>query len=112
MERLPKDVINLLKRTDRYKNMIILDTPVVFKEYFKDKNYDLVQLFDTTPIENAGKVIDIVGFCGVCSWLYSKLRPLDQDIYNHKMTVYGYKEWSNEDKGIRQAIDILVGDDW
>ena len=50
---------------------------------------------------------DIVGFCGVVSWIDGKLTPLDHDSYYPSMKVYGYEESNNNGETI---LDILVLD--
>ncbi len=86
----------------RYKNFIYLNKETIFEDLFRDKNYPIVQLHDTTPCGDS-----IVGFCGTCSWINNELKPLDHDSYTSKMTVIAYSEFEHEDK---VCLDIIVTD--
>ena len=94
------------KITDkRYKDFTYLDEPTEFCELFKDQNYDVVQVHDTTPITGLGSII---GFAGQFEWKNNKLTPLDGDSYTSHMIVIGYNEFSHE--GLK-CLDVL-SEDW
>lgn len=97
---------NLTKENNRYKDFILLDTPIPFNKMWKDKNINIVQLYCIEPCgEN-----HIVGFCGQCAWKNNTIYPLDDDSYYSSMLVYGYKWVSNKKEGINKGLDILVYD--
>ena len=96
--------IEKLKKSARYSGFKFLDTPVICDEYFKGRNYEIVQLHDMTPIADD----DIIGFAGVVKWENDKLSPLDGDSYTAKMPVWGFSEF--EDNG-KLCLDILV-EEW
>lgn len=52
---------------------------------------------------------DIVGFCGVFSWINNVLTPLDHDSYSDETLVYGYSWFKNEISD--RCLDILV-EEW
>lgn len=89
---------------DRYKNFKELDPPVPFDEYFKNRNYELVQVHMVDP-----ETKFVIGFIGQFSWQNNKLTPLDGDCYNSGMKVLKYDYFIHEG---RICLDILVGDDW
>lgn len=103
MERKLKEKI---KNLDRYKDFTFLDKPVPFKDMYKDRDIDCVQLH---CIQEAGD--DIIGFCGAFKWNDGKAITLDGDIYSPDTLVYGINWWKNKETG-REGLDILVGNDW
>ena len=86
---------------DRYESFTVLDPPVAFNEYFKDLNYERVQVHMVDP-----KTKIVVGFVGIFKWIDNKLIPLDGDYYNSDMKVIKYSVVNYD------MLDILVGDDW
>jgi len=92
--------LNKVLLLDRYKNFTILDEPVVFCEWQKDNNIDLVQLHS---LQDCGG--DIIGFCGIFEWKNNELKPLDGDSYSKYTEVYGYSWFFRDDK---KCLDILV----
>jgi len=102
---------SIIKKSNRYSNFILLDSPIPFDELFKDKNFELVQLH-STQIIGKGDIKDIVGFCGVFYWQNNEIIPLDGDSYNKSMMVLGYEMFKNEEENISTGLDILVGNDW
>lgn len=106
---LTDEIKDILKKSDRYSDFILLDKPVVFCEFFKDKNFSVVQLH-TISLYEANGVKDIVGFCGIVSWKDNKLVSLDHDSYYDDMKVYGYETFPRD--GEDDGLDILVGNDW
>ena len=98
-----KDIIKNLKKSDRYKDFIYFDEPVIFDKYFNNYSFDIVQVHDMTPILDG-----IVGFAGQFNWSNGKLIPLDGDTYETDMKVWGYKKFIGQDKEI--CLDILVTD--
>lgn len=95
----------ILAANERYADFVLLDTPVPFSEWAKDKNYPTVQVHDTTVYRLDGGT-DIVGFAGAFAWEDNQLTSLDGDTYNPNMPVIGYEE--DED-----TLDILVeGGKW
>ena len=64
-------LIDLLKSIPRYQDFFYFENSIRFKDFFKDDNFDVVQIHDTTLIgEN-----DIVGFAGVCCWKNNSFIP-------------------------------------
>lgn len=99
---------DILKTSDRYKNFIFLDKPVCFKDMFKDKNFDTVQLHSTQIIDVGDGMKDIVGFCGVFKWYNNKITSLDGDNYSDSFNVLGFEEFHYEENGMQlKGIDIL-----
>jgi hypothetical protein len=95
----------ILAADTRYADFKILDTPVPFAEWAKDKYYPTVQVHDTT-VHKWYDEVDILGFVGVFKWEDNALTPLDGDTYNELMPVIGYKEFYD-------GVDILVkGGEW
>lgn len=102
-----EDVLEFLKISDKYKDFTYLEEQKVFNELFKDRNYDLVQIYDMHPIHPLNMFSnDIVGFCGVFKWKDNDITPLDGDSYMDDMDVFGYKEFTTKDN--EKALDILV----
>lgn len=100
----------IIKNSDRYNKFTVLSTPISFKELFKNENFDCVQLHSTHIFSDKNGVKDIIGFCGVFSWIDNMIKPLDGDSYNDNFTVLGYERFSTQNEN--NCIDILVGDDW
>lgn len=93
----------------RYKKFTILETPTMFKELFKDKDIEIVQVH---TVERINDTNDIVGFCGVFQWKDNEITPLDHDMYNAKTIVYAYSWFSTKRDESLNALDIIVGNDW
>ena len=88
---------DVLKASDRYKKFTLPDKPACFKDMFKGRDFDVVQLHSTQIIDIDGKK-DIVGFCGIFRWTDGKIYSLDGDI----------EEFQNISIGVNTGIDILV----
>ena len=105
---MDKELEQILKDSERYNTFILFQKPEKFCEYFKNKDYYVVQTHSTEVFKISGKK-DIVGFCGQFGWKNNMITPLDGDSYSKTMSVYGYEEFDcDEGKG----LDILVGDEW
>ncbi len=104
MEAFTERILRLTKTNERYEDFTVLDTPVPFKELFKDRDFDYIQIHDTEPCPDG----DIIGFCGVCSWKDNVLKPLDGDTYTDSMTVCGYSYFTNSEEGVSCGLEILV----
>lgn len=100
----------IIKNSDRYNKFTVLSTPISFKELFKNENFDCVQLHSTHIFSDKNGVKDIIGFCGVFSWIDNIIKPLDGDSYNDSLKVLGYERFSTQDEN--NCIDILIEDDW
>ena len=107
--KLTDEIKEILKKSDRYKDFILLDEPVVFCEFFKDKNFSVVQLHTISMYEARGKK-DIVGFCGLVGWKDNEFVNIDHDSYHKDMKLHGYKTFPRD--GEDDGLDILVGNDW
>lgn len=99
------DITERLKNNDRYKTFTFFDKPVDFSEFFRDKDYPVVQIHDMTPI--AGST-DIIGFAGVFKWIGNILTPLDGDSYTEHTMIRGYGEF---EKNGEKCLDILA-EEW
>ena len=99
--------INRIKNNPRYSDFTYFDEPVMFDEYFKDKNYDVVQVYDISPISD--KYPEPIGFAGKFEWKANTITPLDGDSYTSQMPIYGFEEFTS-DKGLI-GVDILT-DKW
>lgn len=95
----------ILAANERYSDFTLLDVPVPFSTWAKDKDYPTVQVHDTTVFKWYDGV-DIIGFVGVFKWEDNQLTSLDGDTYNPDMPVIGYEEFED-------GVDILVkGGEW
>lgn len=102
---MTEELKSILAANERYSDFTLLDTPVPFAVWAKDKNYPTVQVHDTT-LYKFDYGTDIIGFVGIFEWKDNVLTPLDGDTYNELMPVIGYEE--DED-----TLDILVeGGKW
>lgn len=98
---------DVLKASDRYKKFTLPDKPACFKDMFKGRDFDVVQLHSTQIIDIDGKK-DIVGFCGAFEWHNNKITSLDGDAYNDSFNVLGFEEFDYEENGMQlKGIDIL-----
>lgn len=99
--------IKRVKKDPRYRGFYYFKEPTIFSEYFKDYDYDIVQVHDINPITE--KIPDPVGFVGVFEWKSNTITPLDGDSYTSQMPIWGWHEFTSKD-GLR-CIDILT-DKW
>lgn len=99
---------DILKVSDRYKGFTFLDKPACFKDMFKGRDFDAVQLHSTQIIDIGDGKKDIVGFCGIFRWTDGKIYSLDGDIYYDDFKVIGFEEFQNILIGVNTGIDILV----
>lgn len=72
---------DILKASDRYQGFTFFDKPVCFKDMFKDKDFDAVQLHSTQIIDIGNGIKNIVGFCGAFKWHNNEITSLDGDDY-------------------------------
>ena len=103
-----QDWKEIVKNDERYKDFVVLDTPVLFREMFADQNIPRVQLHSIQMYETP-KTKGIVGFCGVFRWEKNTIIPLDGDSYSEDTMVYGYEWFTHEGD---KCLDILVGNEW
>jgi len=101
------DRLNYIKSLNRYFDFTYLDEAVFFDEYFKDKNYSVVQVHDIRPISEYHK--DPIGFVGHFKWVKNVLTPLDGDSYEAHMPIYGYHTFKDFEGTL--CLDILT-DKW
>jgi hypothetical protein len=101
---MTEELKSILAANERYADFVLLDTPVPFAEWAKDKYYDEVQVHDTALYKWGDDKVDIIGFAGSFGWKDNILTSLDCDIYDPNMPVIGYKEYE-EYEG---EVDILV----
>ena len=101
------DRISYIKSLNRYFDFTYLDKAVFFDEYFKDKNYSVVQVHDIRPCTE--KDIEPIGFAGQFKWVKNVLTPLDGDSYTAHMPIYGYQKFKDEEG--KMCLDILT-DEW
>ena len=97
--------IKAIKNLERYKDFTFLGHIEDFSEVFKGKDFDIVQVHDTTLISD-GK--DIVGFAGAFKWEGNKLTPLDGDSYTSHAQIFGYEEFKKD--GMK-GLDVLA-EEW
>ena len=100
-------VSNRVKHNPRYSNFTYLDNPLTFNEFFKDKDYDVVQIHDIRSISEF--IPDPIGFVGKFKWKSNTITSLDEDSYTDKMPIWGFEEYTNKD-GMK-CIDVLT-DNW
>lgn len=99
--------INRIKNNPRYSGFTYFEEPVMFDDYFKGKDYDVVQVHDINPISDIYP--DPIGFVGQFKWKSNIITPLDGDSYTDEMPIYGFEEFTSDDG--RKGIDILT-DKW
>lgn len=99
---------DILKASDRYQGFTFFDKPVCFKDIFKDKNFDAVQLHSTQIIDIGNGIKNIVGFCGAFKWHNNEITSLDGDDYSNSFNVLGFKEFDYEENGMQlKGINTL-----
>lgn len=116
---LTSDILEFLTSNDDYKDYALIEYGESLKDLIEDefeiKEIPVMQIKLMQPvISNTGKIIDIVGFVGHCSFKDGKIIPFDDDTYNSEMTVYGYKwfDYDDEEYGKSRGLNVLVGSDW
>lgn len=97
--------LDYIKSKERYEDFTFFDEPVMFNEFFKDSDYDVVQIHDINKLHIKGHEDEIVGFAGSFKWKDNTLFSLDGDSYTEKMKVYGYELFDYEGE---KGLDILV----
>ena len=100
-----KTILKNIKVDKRYDDFTYLDHPVLFRDLFKNKAYDIVQIHDMSPI--SGSILSIVGFCGQFKWNNNVIESLDGDSYTSLMPVWGYHEFIHEEN---VCLDVLVSE--
>ncbi len=99
-----KELLDNLKNSKKYGSFTYFEKSVLFKDQFKDKDYDLVQVQDMTPLDEE----NILGFAGTFKWENNTIISLDGDSYRKFMSIWGYEEFENKGK---KCLDILT-EDW
>ena len=105
-----QDYLNIINKSERYSDFTICDKPIPFSEMFKNKDFEIVQIFCITQ-DKPGSLFDI-GFAGQFAWNNNKITSLDGDSYNENTKVYAYKPFVNKEENITTGLDIVIGDDW
>ena len=88
----------------RYQDFTILDNPVPFNEFAKDKNIDCVQ--PHTIISAKDKTF--ITWAGSFEWKNNELNSLDGDCYNETMNVLAYEWFGNAVGNFESGLDIIV----
>ena len=101
---ISKQLKDILSKSDRYSEFIILDEEKPFNEFFKDKDFDYVQLHSSQIFDEH----HIFGFAGVFNWKNNNLKSLDGDYYSDDMSLIGYNYFDNPEEGIYNGLEILV----
>lgn len=78
------------------------------KDLIKNKDYDYISWRVTLPEKMGGGDT----FMGVTGSKNGKLISLDGDSYSEETEVLEYKEWSDEDKGIKNGLTIVFEGEW
>ena len=98
--------IDRIKNNPRYSDFTYFENPIMFNEYFKDKDYDTVQIIDIRPISDIYP--DPIGFVGKFEWKSNTITSLDGDSYTEHMPIYGYHEFEHDG----QACVSVLTDEW
>lgn len=93
----------IIKSSYRYKDFILLESPVAFNKVFSDQDIPLVQLHSIQVYGKKNK--DIVGFCGCFKWENNEVISLDGDSYSEDEMIYGFSWFTYEGD---RCLDILV----
>ncbi len=113
MFEMTKELKDFICQDERYKGFVWPEKPVEFNKFFANQSFDVVQVHTCEPcFDDAGKIIAIVGFCGLFEWKHNILRPLDHDSYSDHPVVYAFSFFEKKEHGIQNGLNILVGDDW
>ena len=96
-----KELISSEENKARYEDFVILDNPVPFNEFAKDKNIDCVQ--PHTIISFKGKTF--ITWAGSFEWKNNEINSLDGDCYNETMNVLAYEWFGNT---VKSGLDIIV----
>ena len=72
----------------RKPDCTFLDRPAEFFELFKNKNFNLVKLYDIRYMREIGTHL------GEFKWENNTLTSLDKDSYDIHMKVHGYREYT------------------
>ena len=99
-----KILISNEENKDRYQDFTILDNPVPFNEFAKDKNIDCVQ--PHIIISHQGKTF--ITWAGSFEWKNNELNSLDGDCYDETMNILGYEWFGNTVGNFESGIDIIV----
>lgn len=79
---------------------------MTIQDLINKKDYDYISYRVTHP-----KFPEGVWF-GTCHSKNGELIPHDQDYYSPDEEVLDYEEWFDEDNGIYNGLDVLVGGKW
>lgn len=99
-----KVLISNEKNKDRYEDFIILDNPVPFNEFAKDKNIDCVQ--PHIIVSAQGKTF--ITWAGSFEWKNNELNSLDGDCYDETMNILAYEWFENKEENINCGLEIIV----
>jgi hypothetical protein len=101
---MAKVLERIQKIMQRYLGFTCLDEYVDFGTMFCNKDYDVVQIHDITPVGDN----DIIGFAGIFAWKDNVITSLDGDSYTPHMKICGYKEF---EKDKERCLDVLT-EEW
>ena len=77
-------------------------------DLIKDKDYDYISWRATLPERVGGGNT----FIGCTRSENGKLFALDGDIYSEETEILEYREWSDEEDGIKNGLTIVFEGDW
>ncbi len=88
----------------RYQDFTILNNPVLFNEFARDKNIDCVQ----PHVIISAKDKTFITWAGSFEWKNNELNSLDGDCYNETMKILAYEWFENKEINIECGLDIIV----
>ena len=77
-------------------------------DLIQNKDYDYISWRVTLPEKIGGGDT----FIGCTRSENGKLIPLDGDIYLEKTEILEYREWSDEEEGIKNGLTIVCEGEW
>jgi len=99
-----KVLISSEENKDRYKDFVILDNPVPFNEFAKDKNIDCVQ--PHIIISHQGKTF--ITWAGSFEWKNNEINSLDGNCYDETMNILAYEWFENKEENVNCGLEIIV----
>lgn len=94
--------IEKIRSLDKCKNFTFVNYPTDFIDLFKNKNFEIVEVY--YPFKYDGE-LDVT-FVGKFKWENNIISSLDGDEYNDHMNVIAYEVFSNKDK---ICLGVIVG---
>lgn len=96
-----QDSLSVVRKHERYQDFTFFDETESLHEFFDDKDFAFIQMFDITPVGDD----NVVGFSGTFKWNGNTLSSLDGENDVSEAEIYGFRQFHYQND---MCVNILT----